>query len=1038
MGYITDKDKEDILSRTENKLVDIIGEFVQLHKSGLQLVGECPVCKAPRGLEVNAAKHIFKCFKCNGISGKTPIDYLMKGENYNFPDALKYLAGHIGYILTDTEPRTKIKNEPAKKKTGQKKEDSFCSRMLAASGLTDDDVMARVYKCDDEKSIFQCKTFKKGTVSNRYEIDLTGDDVIIEYYDLDGTPVMYDLKDAKGRPTGKRKEYFRIRWQFPEEHLDKNGKAGKYKTPYGAGTFIYIPERLRAMYKEKKKIDMLFIQEGEKKAEKACKHGIPSVAISGIQNIGQQGRLPEDLIRIIQTCQVREVCFLLDSDWNNISTDIKINDQVEKRPRNFFYAVRNFKDYCRSLKNRQLYVEIYFGHVSKNESDDKGVDDLLVNTLKGREEELRDDLYHLLNEKDLTGKYVQLYKITSVTDHRLEEYWSLNNPAKFAEAHKNILKDLPEFRIGKHTWKFDAEGDFVSAQPIESDEQYWEEEQKQDRSGNTYTVYSFNYARCFRFLQNRGFGRYRSGIDGTVSLIHLDPPTVRIVEPNDIRDFITDFTKSVASEKVLNMIYKGGPQYLGPDKLTNIDYIQPVFEKATRDKQLFYFKDTCWEVSAAGTTELDYTKIQQHIWEKTKKYFPAKKTGPLIRITRDANTKKFSYTVTELGKQCHFLQFLINTSNFTWRKEKLIQEQLQATGTTEIALTEEELYDNIEHLVSKMAAIGFMMMEGKDRSVSRAVVAMDGKQSEVGTSNGRSGKSIIGLMFQNVMQSFYINGKVKDIQADNFVWNDLVEGVKCAFIDDVRPNFDFEFLFANITGDWNVNYKGGGRATFPFPISPKIYLTTNHALNGDGSSFLDRQWLIAFSDFYNNVHKPIDDFGVLFFDEWDGEQWNLHWNLLAACIQTYLQFGVIESPGERLEVRRLRQEITEGFIMWGDEYFSAPEHINKRISRKELYDAFLEYSPEQKKWTTPTGFKKKFVKYCSFKGYLFNPHRYDPLTRLPIYLDKDGAADMDDKSAGVEWFTVGDESFWGNNAGSSSSTMDVLQGNASDKNELMF
>jgi hypothetical protein len=36
--------------------------------------------------------------------------------------------------------------------------------MLAASGLTFEDVTASVYKTDDTKSVFQCRTFKPGTI----------------------------------------------------------------------------------------------------------------------------------------------------------------------------------------------------------------------------------------------------------------------------------------------------------------------------------------------------------------------------------------------------------------------------------------------------------------------------------------------------------------------------------------------------------------------------------------------------------------------------------------------------------------------------------------------------------------------------------------------------------------------------------------------------------------------------------------------------------------------------------------------------------
>ena len=42
---------------------------------------------------------------------------------------------------------------------------------------------------------------------------------------------------------------------------------------------------------------------------------------------------------------------------------------------------------------------------------------------------------------------------------------------------------------------------------------------------------------------------------------------------------------------------------------------------------------------------------------------------------------------------------------------------------------------------------------------------------------------------------------------------------------------------------------------------------------------------------------------------------------------------------------------------------------------------------------------------------MFNPQKYDRITGLPIYLDKDGNPVIDDKSSGVEYFTIGDDNF---------------------------
>lgn len=984
----------------------VIQDNISLHKSGSSFVGKCPICGEERGLSVNPAKEggVFKCFKCNQLQGKTPLDFLMKGMGKSFPDAMKYLAEICNIFIDQPEPV--VKKLPAMKPKSNKgiSADSFCARMLADSGLTSDDVQATVFTNDDNKSIFQWRTFHPGSVDDKGNINKEGDDVIIDYFDLDGLPVMYELRDSKRQASGKKKEFYRVRFQFPSDHLDKAGKPAKYKSPYGSGTPIYIPQRIREAFKSGKTIERLFIQEGEKKAETACKHGLMSVAVSGIQNIAMNGALPEDLIRIIQGCQVKDVCFILDADWNDLSHSIKINDPVDRRPRAFFSAVKNYKEYMRTLTNRELYVEIYFGYVLPNANNDKGLDDLLANTLSGKEKELLADVEHLINEKNLTGQYLQLHKITSWSDLKLEELWSLSNARKFATTHLKVLKDLPEFKIGRHKWKFNDKGELESAQPIESDEQYWQEIQKSRRDGSLYTEYEFKYVRSRRFLQNRGFGRFRR-LDGSYVFIHLTPPTVRIVEASDARDFLFEFTEANCNESVNEMISKGVSQYVGPDKLSLLEFIYPSFLKPARDRQYFYFDSNCWEVTVNGIRETDYTQVKHHIWADQKKDFPATKLPDLIRVSKDADDK-FSYKITPEGEQCHFLRFLENASNFTWRKEKMIAE-----GDSMVTINEDERYENVVHFISKLCAIGYMFMECKDQSVAKAVIAMDGKQSAVGDSFGRSGKSLVGELFKTITPTVHINGKKNDMGTDNFLWNDVVEKTKIVFIDDVRQGFVFEDLFACITGDWTVNYKGGRRITFPFDLSPKTYITTNHAIKGSDDSHRDRMWQIAFCDFYNATHKPIQDFGIRFFSDWDFDQWNLCWNMLAMCVQMYLKYGVVEAPGERLEQRQLRQEITEDFINWADEYFSADDKRNVRIARKDLNDAFFEYAPLQRKYISATEFKKKVVKYCKWKGYTFNPQRFDRITGKPIYFDSDGRPDIDDKSGGVEYFTIGDKDF---------------------------
>ena len=133
---------------------------------------------------------------------------------------------------------------------------------------------------------------------------------------------------------------------------------------------------------------------------------------------------------------------------------------------------------------------------------------------------------------------------------------------------------------------------------------------------------------------------------------------------------------------------------------------------------------------------------------------------------------------------------------------------------------------------------------------------------------------------------------------------------------------------------------------------------------------------------------------------------------MATCIRLYLKYGVVESPHDRLEQRRLRQSMGEDFLTWAEEYFSeSGPNINRRMERKEVYESFLSDYPHLRKYVTPTHFKRKIKAYCKWKGYKYNPQRYDPQTGNPLYYDKDGRPDIDDKRGGKEYFTIGNKDF---------------------------
>ena len=993
MPKIKDEIYQKIMDRQNEPdvLEDIIREHTQLREEGVSFRGECPVCHSPHGLSITPGKG-FKCFACNDFSGYNAFHYLTKGFNIPAQQAVEELAQHLG-ILVEYE---QTERPMATRKT--KKSSDFCRRMLEASGLSRQDVTSKVKVNPGDSDARDYETFHPGSMTPKGDIT-DGDDAVIEYFDLDGNRVMFTPdKEATPRP------YCRVRYQNPELHTDKKeGKAMKYRSPYGAPAFIYYPQKIRQAYQNHVAIDRLYIQEGEKKAEKACKHGILSVAVSGIQNIGDRRKqLPEDLVKLVEVCQVKEVVFLLDSDCMDLSHSLRVDVPVEQRPLNFFHAVRNFKDYFTTLAKQQLYVEILFGYVKKNDAGDKGIDDLLANTLKGKEDELLKDLESARVSKPMVGKWVQLYKITTTPDNKIKEIWHLQGAKEFATQYFNELKDLPEFIIGGRKYRFNEAGEFESAQPIEPDEQFWTETKKKDGSVDCY----FDYDGAKKFLEHRGYFRHEKP-NQEYEFVAVEGRIVKEVKPHQVADFMQNFAVDTLPKHVRNMLYKGKPQYFGPVSLSMLDYFRGEFGVPTRGTERLFFQNSIWEVTADGVKTIPYTQLGFYIWETQRKHFDASLTSePLVHIQQLEDG--WSCQLTETGRLCDFLVFLENTSNFTWRKKYS-------------EITDQEKKENAQHLLSKLSAFGYMVATAKNKSISKAVIGMDGKQSEVGVSNGRSGKSLLGEAARQVVATVYKNGKeFSGGKFSPFVWDGVDERTRFVFIDDVQRDFDFESLFSLITGDWPVNPKGEKGFTIPWSRSPKIYLTTNHAAVGDGASFEDRQWLIAFSDFYNAKHKPIHDFGTHFFaEEWPDQQWNLFWNLVATCLRIYFKYGYIEAPGDRLEKRKLLQEVGEEFALWADEYYSPstdPEHPSKLnqidIPRKDIYDNFLEYiGPARRSFYNPKNFKGKLIKYCELRGYYFNPQRFHPETG-EYEPDRNGVPSKDIKRNGTEYFTIGLPDFY--------------------------
>ena len=99
-----------------NDIVDVIGSYVHLKKSGSSYVGLCPFHseKTP-SFSVSPSKGVFHCFGCG--EGGNVITFLMKYENDTFQEALKALADRAGIKLPEVNYSEEAKKQQQAKLT---------------------------------------------------------------------------------------------------------------------------------------------------------------------------------------------------------------------------------------------------------------------------------------------------------------------------------------------------------------------------------------------------------------------------------------------------------------------------------------------------------------------------------------------------------------------------------------------------------------------------------------------------------------------------------------------------------------------------------------------------------------------------------------------------------------------------------------------------------------------------------------------------------------------------------------------------------
>ena len=157
---------------------------------------------------------------------------------------------------------------------------------------------------------------------------LSRDDIEVEAFvgesfmnqSVSGYRILFRYPDGAAMRDLRHNEFFRMRFCSPYP-VDRGGKRPKYGVAKGAGNHCFFPKGIGQLLTEAGD-EPLMLTEGEKKAAKAVKEGIPVVGITGIWNWMESKtnrktqedayRIHEDLLPYLH--EGRDVVIIFDSD----------------------------------------------------------------------------------------------------------------------------------------------------------------------------------------------------------------------------------------------------------------------------------------------------------------------------------------------------------------------------------------------------------------------------------------------------------------------------------------------------------------------------------------------------------------------------------------------------------------------------------------------------------------------------------------------------------------------------------------------------
>jgi transcriptional regulator NrdR family protein len=443
-----------------------------------------------------------------------------------------------------------------------------------------------------------------------------------------------------------------------------------------------------------------------------------------------------------------------------------------------------------------------------------------------------------------------------------------------------------------------------------------------DKKGNEKVkVDPFKYK---NFLERNGHKKYFHNDSQKPTWVKINSNRIHETSVEKIKDFVLNHLLEKKEIDVWRYCVNYQNMFSEPFLLM-LETIELMMLDDTQDKSYIAFENGILEVDKDNEHLIDYIDIDGYIWESQI-------------IHREYKVLDNFYN--------EYQQFILNISN---------------NEPTAIE-----------------CVIGYLLHGYKNKMNNKAIILNDEVISE--NPEGGTGKGLFIQGLRQIRKVSILDGKTFD-DKKSFPYQTVTPETQILVFDDVKKNWDFESKFSLVTEGMTLERKNKDAIKLTVQESPKMVISTNYAIKGEGNSHDRRRHEIEIAQYYGKYKTPYDEFGKQLFDDWQKSEFVAFDNYMVHCLRTYLKLGLVHQNAKNLKTRKFIAETSMEFLQWIEEKGNFPFDIR---NEKNLYlEYFIKENKDFKDLKTRT-FSAWVKKYANFKELKYTT----------------------DRSNGVAWFQI--------------------------------